>query len=556
MRLNHGRLLALSFLLPMLMGFKTGFHGSVEIDYGFEHNDLESGPDTFELFETETSDISVSSQFAFRGGRSLHVRDLDNNQDFPEFQGYFPLVRDGVVRVGFALMSPNPKETFNVALAGEQHFSMAKDGFGFWLINDAGLLRHMSDGIPKRLIELVAYQWYWFEIELNLDDGVYSLQIENEFGEQLISLAQQAHPSSKAQSNLNMYSFIGDLQDRSQANFYIDEFKLETDYADSPQPLKAPGRRSLFVEKWNQYYKKIEKLRYCLPTRLPYDFVIPENLLGLEALQEESDTLRQLLAKPTTKFLAEFEHENPLIKGISKWALGCRHLQNGEHSAAIKNLLRAQELVGTTPATQLSLALAYAKSGKIYPAYSILNYGETRWADDVRWPVLRAAIGFIGNSAADSEYALASLAQALEYDRIKSELVLANMRWTTVSAANMLSQQQVWDEDVEKFVIAEQYYFSLLWQQKFSAAERFAQEFIGLLSRFKIQSSLWAERAGDAAFFSGDYRAAEQQYNKALGPKGSALSIRQKLADVYFMQGRMEKEREVRESIFGALDYQ
>jgi len=146
--------LILAISLPLLTGFTSGHLGRVDIKYDFESKDIASGPDSFELFEATTSEVSISSKYAFRGSRSLHIQDYQENQSFPEFQGYFPRVSGGTLKIGFALMTPNPEEPFNIAFAGPEHFRMTQNGLGFWLINDAGTLRHMSDSIPKRLLNL------------------------------------------------------------------------------------------------------------------------------------------------------------------------------------------------------------------------------------------------------------------------------------------------------------------------------------------------------------------------------------------------------------------
>jgi len=259
--------------LTILVGFKTGYLGSVDIYYDFESIEIDSGPDTFELFEQSTSEVSLSSAFAFRGAYSLHIQDYVKNSDFPEFQGYFPPVSSGTIEVGFALMTPTPEEPFNIAFAGKKHFSMVKDGIGFWLFNKSGTLRHMSDSIPKKLLELTPFQWYWFEITLDIDKGEYSLKVSDEFDNEIISLEKQKHPINATGSSLQKYSFIGDLEDQGNGDLYIDEFIFRTDYAESPKPLIAPGRRSLFIDQWNEYHKKLENIDFCLAPKLPYDFI-------------------------------------------------------------------------------------------------------------------------------------------------------------------------------------------------------------------------------------------------------------------------------------------
>jgi hypothetical protein len=68
-----------------------------------------------------------------------------------------------------------------------------------------------------------------------------------------------------------------------------------------------------------------------------------------------------------------------------------------------------------------------------------------------------------------------------------------------------------------------------------------------------IPNSRWYERMGDAAFFSGDFTLALQQYEKGRkGPEHDA-SILVKLSDVYFRLGDLEHERLYREKIYGTI---
>ena len=539
-----------------LTGFKTGYHGSVDIKYDFESVDIASGPDTFELFEATSSEVSIASQYAFRGAHSLHLRDRSANRSFPEFQGYFPAVRDGTLEIGFALMTPNPEEPFNIAFAGDQHFRMTQHGIGFWLINDAGMLRHMSDSIPKRLFKLTPYQWYWFEVVLDVTNGEYSLRVSDESGRELLALDQQTHPSSAKGSSLQKYSFAGDLEDRGNANFYIDEFVLRTDFADSPKPLIAPGRRALFVDQWDEYHRKIEKLDVCLAPKLPYDFIDIYNTEGLQTLQSNVGALRLLLASPSEQELAEFEHDEDMINGVAKWAEGCLNLENGNYDRAIKNLETAERMIGNSPATQMSLAIAYAKVNQQYSAQSLISIGQATWPDDVRWQVLSAAVGFMFDRAQDSESAISGVANSIELNAGKAGALMQDIGWLTDPAAEIMKTELVWNAQTEDFIVAEQYYFALLWQDRYREAENYADDFMRLLRRYGFTSALWQERVGDAALFSKRLSAAETAYERALKLQSNRLSTLQKLADVYFLQGRFNDERRVRESIFGALNYE
>jgi hypothetical protein len=549
-------LIIIAISLFGLMGFETGQFGSVYINYNFESIEIDSGPDTFELFEASTSEVSLSSRFAFRGRHSLHIQDYVENSSFPEFQGYFPEVNGGTIEIGFALMTPTPSESFNIALAGSNHFSMTKDGIGFWLFNDSGSLRHMSDSIPKRLFDLTAFKWYWFEIVLDVSRGKYSLIVSDDYGAVIINLDQQKHPTNVKKSGLDKYSFAGDLNDRGNANLYIDEFVLRTDYADSPEPLLAPGRRSLFVDQWNKYHKQIENLDVCLAPQLPYDFINIYNTVGLKNLQENVDVLKILLSSPSEKTLVEFTHENKLMNGVSKWALGCLNLKTGDYYQAIKNFEAAQTIIGVSPATQMGLAIVYANAKHEYGANAVVANGIQAWPDDARWFVLSAALGFISGRAEDSEAAISAMANSFKLSSKEAKALLEDFGWLNEPAVTNLKSSEVWNKEVEDLVVAEQYYFSLLWQDRYNEAQNYADDVNRLLRKHRISSPIWLERAGDAALFAKDFSSAEREYKKALKAREYSLSSLMKLADVYFLQGRVDDERDIRESIFGALNYE
>ncbi len=550
------RLILSLIVIGCLTGFKTGFLGSVNIDYDFESIDMASGPDTFELFENISSVVAVNSNYAFRGARSLHLKDRADNNDFPEFQGYFPTVNGGVLEVGFALMTPTPSEPFNIALAGQAHFKMQKNGLGFWLFNDGGTLRHMSNSIPKKLFSLQPFQWYSINVSIDTRTGEYSLRVSNELGEQLVFLEQQKHPVNAAGSSLDKYSFSGDLNDTGAANFFIDAFFLRTDQADSPKPLIAPGRRDLFVDKWNHYYQQTQKIKYCLPPQLPYDFIDIYNTAALQTMQANSEILRLLLDSPSSSSLENFEHPEPLISGVAKWASGCSKLKQGEFAQAVSDLEDASELIGYSPAVQSGLAIAHANLGLFHAAQSIALRAQMNWPDDVRWQVLQAAIGFIAGRPEESEATLSNLANSIRLNKREASELMRSLGWFDQGAIAKLKFDQVWNEFAEDYIVAEQYYFSLLWQKRFDESLSFAGDVTEMLAQNDMVSPLWLERAADAAFFSKQYRSAERLYKRVLEESRHRVSALMKLSDVYFLQGQHDQERRIRESIYGALRYE
>jgi hypothetical protein len=99
---------------------------------------------------------------------AVEIRDAAGDGDFPELQGYFEKRASGLLFVHFALLVTDPAEPFNVALAGPGHFGLRRDGIAFWLQGRDGVLRHVSDSIPKPLLELAPFTWYQIDLLVDL----------------------------------------------------------------------------------------------------------------------------------------------------------------------------------------------------------------------------------------------------------------------------------------------------------------------------------------------------------------------------------------------------
>ena len=57
--------------------------------YDFEDDDLESGPTTFMVFEGVKGSVNLSSAYHYSGYRSVEIRDVANDGNFAELQGFF-----------------------------------------------------------------------------------------------------------------------------------------------------------------------------------------------------------------------------------------------------------------------------------------------------------------------------------------------------------------------------------------------------------------------------------------------------------------------------------
>ncbi len=114
------------------------------------------------------------------GYRSVEIRDVAGDGDFPELQGYFAARSKGKLFLHFAFMTATPFEELNIALAGPQWFNLRKDGIGFWLKTREGHLCQVSDSMPKKLFLLEPFVWYVVNAAYDIDQGSYDLVIQKE----------------------------------------------------------------------------------------------------------------------------------------------------------------------------------------------------------------------------------------------------------------------------------------------------------------------------------------------------------------------------------------
>ena len=74
------------------------------VSYSFDDGRVETGPDTFVVFEHADGRVDLSEDFYVTPHESVVIEDVPGNNAFPELQGYFPEVDDGMLYVQFYLM--------------------------------------------------------------------------------------------------------------------------------------------------------------------------------------------------------------------------------------------------------------------------------------------------------------------------------------------------------------------------------------------------------------------------------------------------------------------
>lgn len=223
---------------------------SVLAYHDFDGARADTGPDTFRVWETTRGRVERSTLFRWSGDVAVEIRDAAGDGDFPELQGYFEARAAGRLFVHFAFLVTDPAEPFNVALAGPAYFTLRRDGIAFWLQGRDGVLRHVSDSIPKPLLELAPFTWYQVDLLCDLDAGRYDLALYEEgLEEPKVALTDQPNAAAQPGSKVDKFSFIGDTgEDVSRVVYYVDDILIGADAPVELPPFVGPGRRRLFIE--------------------------------------------------------------------------------------------------------------------------------------------------------------------------------------------------------------------------------------------------------------------------------------------------------------------
>jgi hypothetical protein len=161
----------------------------------------------------------------------------------------------------------------------------------------------------------------------------------------------------------------------------------------------------------------------------------------------------------------------------------------------------------------------------------------------------------------DAVMALAHLARWDEVDRRLAAIVPqwrddprlpATLATIGLARGDLNAVEQQLREGAESSgLIAEEYFLALLWKGDSARAEAFAG---AIMARAPdSERGVWRERLGDAAFLTGKILQARDWYEASLTEHPRPGSVWLKLSDVYFKLGDLEKERALRERVYGGL---
>jgi len=541
--------------------------GSVLASYSFE-DAVATGPDTFAIFQgarhvgTGRGRISLSSALHVSGYRSVEIKDVPGDGDFPELQGYFPVCSAGRLFFHFAFLTTDPKEELNIALAGPRFFQMEKDGIAFWLGTREGRLVHVSDSIPKKLFAVEAFVWYGVDVAYNIPDGSYALTIHREGQEApLVELRDQANTTRRPGSAVDKFSFVGSpYEDTSNVVYYVDDVVIGTDASVTQLPFVAPGRRKLFVDLFAEYQRRLRERPRCLPLTGPDDVGLTSSDLADLAREGLLDRIKKLVAgEPADLGEAERMEQDrwrQVFGAVAQWNSGCQALDAGDARRALAHFEKASALSRGGRIFTLSAVLALAGMKRFAEADErLLMLADDR--DDPRYAVVSAYVGLARGDLDQAESWLRDPASRV-LDREANPLLALFRKIVPTDVLNGLRRQlgAAFPGLLEETLVAEQYYYVQLWKGQYDGARDYALRMGERLRRAGLSANVWSERAGDAAFYRRDLSEARQLYEDAIrGEKdnGLLMVLYLKLADIAHLSGDLETERALREHYYGAL---
>lgn len=535
---------SLAWALPAANEARALVRPAPLVSYSFDA-DVATGPDTFAVWQgarhakSGRGRVGYSSAFQVSGHRSVELRDVPGDGDFPELQGYFPVRATGRLYFHFAFLTTDPKQELNVALAGPRCFQMGKDGIGFWLGTKDGLLVHYSDSIPKRLFVPRAFVWYAVDVAYDVDSGRYDLAIHAEGrDEPLVSLRGQANTPSLPGSAIDKFSFVGSpYTDDSRVVYYVDDVVIGGDAKVAALPFVAPGRRRLFVDSFTEYQRLLRERPRCLPATDPEDFGFEPDDVAALAAAGYSESLQRLLAAPGAPPVAMPAEHGPerwqgLLRAAAAWSSGCASLDAGDATGALERFAAARQAAPQARILVLSQALALTAQGRTAAADERLSL-VSEWRHDARYAVASAYVGLARKDLADA------------------------LAWLRDPAAAALDRDAPpGGEEPVTGRVTEQYYYVLLWKAEWDDARDYALRMAERSARAGTPGAAWSARAADASFFRKDLGEARELYEAALAQEkdwGSLREIYLKLADLAYLAGDTERERSLREHYYGRL---
>ena len=247
------------------------------------------------------------------------------------------------------------------------------------------------------------------------------------------------------------------------------------------------------------------------------------------------------------------------VEAVRQWSAGCAALDRGLAQTALARFESASASASEGRIYGLSRALALVALGRAAEADERLALESSAWGGDARYAV---ALAMAGTARGDLERAEAWLRDPAETAVARDgSPLLRRLRDSALTAAALDELKRAfprdWQEHLSDTQVSEQYFYVLLWRSQPEAARDYALRMADRFLALSLAPAEWVERAGDAAFYGKDIRAAKASYDEAMRLDGASRkqywSILLKLCDIAFVMDDLATERSLREQYYGAL---
>ncbi|HXJ37136.1 MAG TPA: tetratricopeptide repeat protein [Candidatus Eisenbacteria bacterium] len=505
------RLMALALVLSTSLAFAVVAERGDLVSYSFDDGRVETGPDSFIVFEHANGHVDLSEDYYVTAYESVVIEDVPGNNAFPEIQGYFPQVDDGKLYVQFYLMPTQREEELNIALAGPARFNVEPQGIALWLIFRNGRIEHVSDWIPQVLLpRFEPFQWYRFDVVYDVGRGTYDIAVGVGDDPPSVSLRNQPNAPGSPGSGVGIFSFIGDLRDRSSVRYYIDSLNIGRNdiFARKPGAIATPPpRRSLVDRQIELMRADLDVLPGFIPIRGASERkdVNDPYVAGLTAyLAHDPDRALKLTNQALEKARPGIE------RALCLNTHGVVLLASHQYDAARRDFAEAHEAAPSLPEPALNLILTAARQGDWATAFGIANGEGARLRDDDRVLALKAKMWMARDRAGAAAQALLPAEDALLVGyRLLLDVVTRGVAAVGTDAIEAYAAAHADDDELK-------------------------------------------ELAGDVFFAAGDYRRALRQY-RAIAAGACDRSVLVKASDACERLGDSAGARAFRERAYGKL---
>ena len=402
-------------------------------------------------------------------------------------------------------------EELNIALAGPARFNVEPQGIALWLIFRDGRIEHVSDWIPQVLVPAFEpFQWYRFDIVYDVGRGTYDIAVGIGDDPPLVRLRDQPNAPGSPGSGVSIFSFIGDLRDRSSVRYYIDSLNIGRNdiFARKPGAMATPApRRSLVDRQIELMRTDLDALPGFIPIRGASERkeVNDPYVAGLSAyLAHDPDRALKLVNQALEKAGPGIERALCLnTHGVV--LLGAR-----QYDGARRDFADAHDAAPTLAEPTLNLILTAARQGDWSAAFGIADGQGSRLRDDDRVLALKAKMWMAQGRAGAAAQALLPAEDAI--------LVGYRMLLDVVTRG----AAAVGTDAIEGYAAAH------------------------------ADDAELSELAGDVFFAAGDYRRALRQYTTiAVGACDRSVLV--KASDACERLGDLAGARAFRERAYGKL---